>query len=210
MLENHLLSLEHKALQLQMNPHFIFNVLNGIKAMSKTDIEKMNTTINKFALLLRGTLMNSRKETISLKEEIVTLTNYVEVEQLMRKKSFNFKINFDSTIDIEEVLIPMMLVQPFVENAIKHGFLNNDKKGKLEVNFSIINENLHCEIKDNGLGFYHSKTTKNHQSVALEVTKERIENIAGENTLKIEELKDINSVVLGTLVQFSIPLLTDY
>lgn len=212
-LENHLLSLEHKALQLQMNPHFIFNVLNGIKAMSKTDILKMNTTINKFALMLRGILNNSRKETISLHEEIETLNNYIEVEQLMRSNPFNFKINIGKNIDIEEVSIPVMLIQPFVENAIKHGFVNNAIKGELEISFSVYKELLYCEIKDNGVGFYRDKKSKiktNHQSVALEVTKERITSIAGKDTLVIKELKDENLNVTGTLVQFRIPLLTDY
>ena len=114
---NHLLSLEHKALQLQMNPHFVFNVLNGIKSMGTNDPEKMNKTINKFATLLRAILNNSREEHISLDREIQTLRNYIEVEQLMSTKSFSYEISLDESIDAEEVLIPPMLIQPFVEEC---------------------------------------------------------------------------------------------
>ena len=182
-MENNLLSLEQKALQLQMNPHFIFNVLNGIKALGSNDTDKMNTTINKFATLLRLTLSNSRQENITLDEEIQTLKNYIEVELLMSEKQFNYSIDIDSEIDVEEVLIPPMLIQPFVENAIAHGIKSIDGVGELEISFAIQNDFLHCTVKDNGIGIEESlskKTNVSHQSMALDVTKERIESLSGE------------------------------
>jgi ligand-binding sensor domain-containing protein len=210
--ENHLLSLEQKALQLQMNPHFIFNVLNGIKAMGAKDTVKMNETVNKFAVLLRLTLSNSRKEHISLSEEISTLRNYIEIEESMSYQSFEYEIIPPSDFDAEEILIPPMLIQPFVENAIRHG-ISTIENGKLLINFSVKNEQLLCVIQDNGIGIEVSKQNKtktNHQSMALDVTKERIESLSGKNTFEIEEIKDENQVVLGTKVSFKIPLLTDY
>jgi len=206
-LENHLLSLEQKALQLQMNPHFIFNVLNGIKAMgSEGETDQMNSTINTFATLLRSILNSSRKEEISLKEEVSTLNNYLTLEQQMVAQPFDFEITHKTDgIDIEEILIPPMLIQPFVENSVKHGFQHNQIKGKIDVRFEVEGEFLTCEIRDNGIGIEQSKLKKksHHPSTALKVTKERIESLTQEHQLKIEEDK-------GTIVSFRLPLITDY
>lgn len=212
-MQNHLLSLEQKALRLQMNPHFIFNVLNGIKAMGTSNPGKMNTTINTFATLLREILYNSRKDNITLHQEMKTLKNYVEVEKLMANKSFEYSISVDSEYDPEEVLIPPMLIQPFVENAIRHGILKGNRDGILKVEFNTNEEFLHCKILDNGLGIFQSQKNKiktDHQSMALTVTTERLESISGENTLQIKELINSDSSVAGTQITFRIPLQTDY
>ena len=202
-LENHLLSLEQKALQLQMNPHFIFNVLNGIKAMgSEGETDQMNSTINTFATLLRSILNSSRKEEISLQEEISTLNNYLTLEQQMVAKPFDFEIVHETNgIDVEEILIPPMLIQPFVENSVKHGFQHNSIKGKIDIRFMVEGEFLKCEIKDNGIGIEQSKLKKksHHPSTALKVTKERIESLTKEHQLIIKEDN-------GTIVSFRLPL----
>jgi len=212
-LENNLLTLEQKALRLQMNPHFIFNVLNGIKAMSISDVKTMHKTINKFATLLRATLTNSRKNEITLAEEIHTLKNYIEVEQLMTEKQFSYQIDVKTDMDTEEILIPPMLIQPFVENAIRHGIMVVDRVGVLQIQFETKKDFLYCTIIDNGIGINKSKENKpksNHQSMALEVTKERIEHLSGANTLIIEEIIDKNNTLAGTKASFKIPLITDY
>ncbi|WP_324026193.1 two-component regulator propeller domain-containing protein [Maribacter sp. BPC-D8] len=211
--QNYLLTLEQKALQLQMNPHFIFNVLNGVKAMAGNKPEKMDATINSFAILLRETLQNSRKEHISLDQEIKALRHYVEVEQLMAQQPFECFFNIDTNPDAEEILIPPMLIQPFVENAIRHGILKGDKAGKLEIGFTTTETHLQCSIIDNGLGIFKSQSEKpktDHQSMALTVTKERLESIAGANTLHISEIKNEDGNIDGTKITFKIPLLTDY
>ena len=211
--QNYLLTLEQKALQLQMNPHFIFNVLNGVKAMAGTKPEKMDATINCFAILLRETLQNSRKEHISLDQEIKALRHYIEVEKLMAQKPFEYAIDIQTTPDAEEILIPPMLIQPFVENAIRHGILKGDKPGKLTIGFTTSKTHLHCSIIDNGLGIFKSQNEKpktDHQSMALTVTKERLESIAGKNTLHISEIQNEDGSIDGTKITFKIPLLTDY
>ncbi|SNR40516.1 Two component regulator propeller [Maribacter sedimenticola] len=211
--QNYLLTLEQKALQLQMNPHFIFNVLNGVKAMAGTKPDKMDATINSFAILLRETLQNSRKEHIGLDQEIKALKHYIEVEQLMAQKPFEYAIKVKTTPDAEEILIPPMLIQPFVENAIRHGILKGEKEGKLEIGFTTSKTHLHCSIIDNGLGIFKSQSEKaktDHQSMALTVTKERLASIAGKNTLHISEIKNEDGSVEGTKIAFKIPLLTDY
>lgn len=212
-LTNHLLTLEQKALRLQMNPHFIFNVLNGVKAMAVTKPDKMNITINSFASLLRDTLMNSRKDTISLFQEIKTLRHYIEVEKLMATKAFTYTINVNTDIDTEEILVPPMLYQPFVENAIRHGILKGKKEGKLSITFNTTKNKLECIIIDNGIGIYESQKNKpktDHQSMALLVTEERLTSIAGANTLNIEEIKNEDGTIAGTKIAFSLPLETEY
>ncbi|WP_420574631.1 ligand-binding sensor domain-containing protein [Kordia sp.] len=212
-LENHLLSLEQKALRLQMNPHFIFNVLNGIKGMSRNDINKMDKTINTFAVLLRETLTNSRKDSITLAQEIKTLKNYVEVERLMASKDFAYEIDLKSDLDPEEVLIPPMLIQPFVENAIRHGIMPLQRPGELKVQFTTDTNFLYATVADNGIGIQQSTKNKpntDHQSMALQVTKERIESLAGQNTLKIEDVSEKDAALAGTKISFKIPLETDY
>lgn len=212
-LENDLLTLEQKALRLQMNPHFIFNVLNGIKALGMTDVKKMNTTIQKFAGLMRATLQNSRQENITLNEEIKSLNYYLDLEQLMGSKEFKYDITVDDKIDIEEVLLAPMIIQPFVENAIEHGILKIEKLGEITISFALKNNQLECRIRDNGVGYQQSLTQKkqsSHQSVALAVTKERIDMISDNSAFKIEELKDSKGKILGTLVSFNLPLITDF
>lgn len=213
-LENHLLSLEQKALQLQMNPHFIFNVLNGIKALgSQQKSEEMNDTINNFAGLLRGVLHNSRKEEISLQQEIETLQKYVLLEQQMSANDFEFIIDTSGiTIDLDEILIPPMIIQPFIENAIKHGISHLKAKGLVTLLFKVKSNFIHCAIIDNGIGYKHSKkepARTNHQSVALKVTKERIESISGEQSFYISEIIE-NKEVKGTKVWFRVPLKTEF
>lgn len=211
-MENHLLSLEQKALRLQMNPHFIFNVLNGIKAMGASNTTKMNTTINSFAALLRETLYNSRKDSIGLDQEIKALRHYIEVEQLMAPVSFDYDIKMNSSFDPEEVLIPPMLIQPFVENAIRHGILKGNRAGKLNVEFSTDTSFLYVVVTDNGIGIYESQKKKNktdHQSMALQVTRERLESISGKDALIIKELQH-EGTISGTQIRFKIPLQTDY
>ncbi len=212
-LQNHLLTLEQKALRLQMNPHFIFNVLNGIKAMAKTKPEKMNDTVNSFATLLRETLVNSRKDKISLDQEIKTLKHYIQVERLMAEKPFDYDIILNTDLDAEEILIPPMLIQPFVENAIRHGILKGPRRGKLKVQFDTVKETLRVTIEDNGVGIYNSQQQKpktDHQSMALKVTRERLESISSKGALEIKELKQEDGTIEGTTIVFKIPLETDY
>ena len=212
-LENHLLNLEQKALRLQMNPHFIFNVLNGIKAMATTKPDQMNDTVNSFASLLRETLVNSRKDTISLDQEIKTLKHYIEVEQLMSEEGFDYDIIVNSEIDHEEILVPPMLIQPFVENAIRHGILKGPRKGDLKIQFDANDDVLKVSIIDNGIGIYQSqqkKTKTDHQSMALKVTKERLKSITGKDILQIEEIKQNDGSIAGTIIRFELPLETDF
>tara|TARA_R110002126_G_scaffold206886_3_gene354030 strand:+ start:15942 stop:17918 length:1977 start_codon:yes stop_codon:yes gene_type:complete len=212
-LQNRLLSLEQKALQLQMNPHFIFNVLNGIKALGNNGkAQELNSTISKFSVLLRGMLNNARKEEITLEEEITLLKSYIDLEQRMSSKLFTYSIHTNlNNIDTEEILIPTMLIQPFIENCIQHAFEKN-ATGSITLNFEVLYRFLHITVLDNGIGIHQSKKRKGntmHTSVALNVSKERLNIINTNNSFTIEEIIN-NNEVKGTKVSFKIPLKTDY
>lgn len=202
-MENHLLQLEQKARQLQMNPHFIFNALNSIQSLVvRKDSDGARHYILKFGKLMRGVLDNSRKELIPLEKEMDTLNKYLEMEQFCRDGNFNFKISTQN-IESDDLEIPPMLVQPFVENAILHGVgpLKN-KKGEIEILFSEKGQNTIVEIKDNGVGFDAENNSKENKSgrtsAGIEVTKERIKILGGK--IKIDSAKGN-----GTLVRIELP-----
>lgn len=213
-LENELLGLEQKALQLQMNPHFIFNALNSIQGLvvnNKTDIAR--DQIQNFASLMRGILSNSKKTRISLSEEYLTLDKYLKTEQFCQAKPFNYEIILPEGYDADEVEIPPMMIQPFVENAVFHGVSHLNKKGKIVVQFDIQNELLSCSITDNGVGRQKAQELnqqkKGHQSTAINVTKQRLESLKdgqNYNSFLIDDIKNESGEVKGTKVVLTMPL----
>ncbi len=196
-MEKHLLEIEQKALQLQMNPHFIFNVLNTIQSkINATDHRDARYQLAKFSKLMRATLENSRVATIPLEEEIQSLENYLAMEKMSRNNSFDYHIELVGTTDPEKP-IPPMLIQPFVENAIIHGVAHVPSGGKIEISFTQRNGFLEAMILDNGIGRAAAKERKSqieaqHKSLALTVTQERL-SLLGEQPsgLKRLEIKDI-------------------
>ncbi len=211
--KNQLIALEQKALQLQMNPHFVFNVLNSIKAFgSNGKLESMNTIINEFATLLRGVLLNSREEFVTLKSEIDILKSYLKIEEKLQNKSFTIIIDIElDYFDSEEVLIPSMILQPFIENSIKHAFKIENRENKIKIQLDLKEKFMYCSISDNGVGYKTSQKNKNkqHKSVAINVTKERLESLIQYPNFSIKEIKE-NQEVKGTCVSFHMPYQTDF
>lgn len=153
--------LKQKLLLTQMNPHFIFNSLGNIKHLARSNQEeKLMTFIDNFSLLTRKVLQQSRENFISLQEEAETIENYLLVQQLLTDQPFDFEIDTPKEVDKENLFTPPMLIQPFIENAIKHGFVNQDKKGEIVVRFVFEDKKLYAQITDNGKGFDKSKDRK--------------------------------------------------
>ncbi|MDB4533745.1 histidine kinase [Vicingaceae bacterium] len=173
-LENELNASKLIAIQSQMNPHFIFNAINSIQDLIlKGDIDNSYNYIIKFSKLVRQTLNFSDKEFIDIEDEIDLLTIYLELEKLRFKADFEYSI----ICDIEDIKVPPMLVQPFVENALKHGLLHKDGLKKLNITFTK-NETLNCTVTDNGIGRkkaqeIKSRQQQNHQSFSVNATKSR-------------------------------------
>jgi tetratricopeptide (TPR) repeat protein len=173
--------LEQKQLRAQMNPHFIFNCLNSIQHFVViNDVKNANKYLTGFASLMRQTLENSKEGTITLGKELAYLDNYLALELMRFKDKFTAEIICVEDIDPNAVKIPAMIIQPFIENAIRHGLCYlKDKSGKLVIKFYIRDSNLFCEIDDNGIGRLQSQKLKEHanivyESQGMELTKQRL------------------------------------
>lgn len=205
-----------KSLRLQMSPHFLFNALNSIQQIILSGNDAGATKyLSKFSRLLRFILQHSDREKISLKEEVETLGLYLELESLRFEDSFIYEINFDKAMDVDEIKIPTLLVQPFVENAIWHGLLHKEGLRKLTVTFSEDHQdNLICVVEDNGIGREVSgklSLKEAHTGKGLTVAEERIKTFNEQHAQKsffvIEDLYESNGTASGTRVKISLPLI---
>ena len=157
---NNLLAL--KSLRSQMNPHFIFNALNSVNSFIAVNDERAaNKYLTDFSLLMRSVLENSEEDFIPLEKEIELLQLYVKLEHFRFKDKFDYKFSVDETINLNEFVIPPMLLQPYVENAVWHGLRYKEEKGLLEINFKKIDaKTVKIIIQDDGIGRTKSKEFK--------------------------------------------------
>jgi len=212
-IEKKLIHSQLTALKAQMNPHFMYNSLNSIQALIlKQDIKNSNLYLGKFSHLMRKVLDISGKEEISLHEEKNILDLYLSLEKLRFGTDFNYRITTEDSIDEYAITLPPMVLQPFVENAIKHGLLH--KKGKKELSIEFKSENeLICVITDNGIGRKHAteiktRQSEKHQSFASGATEKRVEllNTISQGNYRIEIIDIHNQTQTGTKVIVRIPL----
>jgi len=167
------LQLELKSIYAQLNPHFIFNALNSIQGLiNKKDLQGANSYLTDFAALMRQSLNNSNKEQTSLDQEILTLDSYLKLEQL--RFGFKYEINVDKAINSYESEIPSLLLQPLIENAVKHGVSGLYEKGIITVNFLKQGNDMMVSVVDNGNGFAGNA---NPQGLGLKLTLDRIKLI---------------------------------
>jgi ligand-binding sensor domain-containing protein/anti-sigma regulatory factor (Ser/Thr protein kinase) len=209
--EKKLTELEMQALKAQINPHFVFNCLNSIKGfIFDRDYAQADKYLDKFSDLMRSTIDNSDTAIISLQSEISYLDNYLQLEKLRFEDKFNYKIEVAADIDKEQFFVPAMLLQPYVENAIRHGmrFLEN-KKGQININVNKENNFLVCEIDDNGIGrekaaALKSKMHVEYQSKGMNISRRRAELYNIEQ--QVTDKKDANGNATGTTITVKIPL----
>lgn len=197
-----------------MNPHFLFNALNTIQSYIITeDKEKASNYLSKFSKLTRKILDMSDKETILLQEEIDALILYVELEK-MRFDDLNFTIEFEKDIVANELLIPSMIIQPYVENAIKHGLLHKKGDKQLFIKVRKTSDYLMIQIEDNGIGRKHSEIinrnkSDNHRSFASNANLKRIELLNAEkNEIGVEYADKLcnDGESAGTIVNIKLPI----
>ena len=209
--------LEQQALQSQMNPHFIFNCLNSIQQYILTnDKEKANQYLTDFAALIRQTLDISSQKTITVAEEASYLKKYLDMERMRFGDTFNYSIYVAGEVKADYVQIPALLLQPYVENSLRHGIrYKTEGGGKIEISFSLKQDNLHCIIKDNGVGRdkaaeFKSRQHIEYQSKGMSLTGKRIELLNTINERKIivtvTDLLKENNAAAGTLVEINIPV----
>jgi sensor histidine kinase YesM len=214
-LQKELAEYEQKALHLQMNPHFVFNCLGSISSfIVQNGAHSAVRYLSKFSKLMRLTLEYSKQSLIPIDKEIQSLDNYLELERLRFNQKFDFTITKDEAIE-DDMALPPLLLQPFVENAIIHGIIPGKEHGMIGIDFKLENQNLICTITDNGIGFEKSAAIKKdtvvvHKSMALDITKKRLEMIATATSKKaeltIEELYPESNGLKGTKVTLCLPL----
>lgn len=205
-------SLEQRALQSMMNPHFIFNVLNSIQ-FYLTSNDSINAQINlgRFAKLIRMNLEINKEKFISIYNEIEYLELYLSLEKLRFDEAFKYKIYLDPNINDKLEYIPSMTVQPFVENAIWHGIVPQAGIGELVVEFLKNNNILTINVFDNGVGIDASIINNStHKSLGIKITKERLSIMQKmynkEISMKIVRVENNDPLLSGTKVTLNIPL----
>jgi hypothetical protein len=209
--------LEQKALKAQMNPHFIFNSLNSIQQyVMEKDTIGANKFITAFSSLIRQTLDFSTRQEITIKEELQYLATYLELEKTRMEEKFIYSIQVCDAVSSGEYCIPPMVLQPYVENSIRHGIsYRRDKEGKILINVRLENSKLICTVEDNGVGRlvagqFKMRESFDRQSRGMSVTADRIEMMNKNSKQKIElmvqDLIDQNNEPLGTRVTVSFPV----
>lgn len=205
------------ALQAQMNPHFIFNAINSVQSyILKKKEKEAYSYLAKFSKLIRIVLNNSQEKTLSLRSELETIELYVELEKMRFTNSFDFELDVSENVDIENIQVPTMLIQPYVENAIWHGLMNleDERKGLLKIDVSINDAFLKVAIEDNGIGRKQAeayKTNIKHKPLAMKLTEQRLliinEMLHYKGTkVTVSDLHDRVGQASGTKVELYLPI----
>jgi tetratricopeptide (TPR) repeat protein len=206
--------LEMQSLRSQLNPHFMFNSLNSIQELILLEEnEKSHSYLSRFGKLLRMLLENAEKSFIPLRKEIDFLQLYLGLENL-RIPNLQYSISTDPTLNIEETLIPNMILQPYIENAIWHGLSHKEKDKQLQIRIYPQNGTVNYEIEDNGVGRkkaaeLKSLFRKKHQSKGMELLSKRFKLLNEQYNSDIKTIiTDVikNNEVAGTLVTIKVPV----
>lgn len=206
--------LRQRSMAMQMNPHFIFNSLNSIQAfLLSEDSYHATKYLSRFAKLIRMALYHSGVETVSLEEEMALLKLYLELERLRLRGRFDYEVMAEPSLNTNEVQIPPMLLQPLVENSIKHG-IEGDKKGLIRVKFYRQGTKLMCSVEDDGKGIHASRKEKEHlaqehKSLGMELTRQRVklfcEKEEHEFMFSVMDKSDLDAGSTGTIIVFTLP-----
>ena len=190
--------LEMQALRAQMNPHFIFNSLNSInRFILQKNSAQASEYLTKFSRLMRMILQNSQASLISLESELESLELYLNLEVLRFDNHFDYKISVADDLDLSELKVPPLIIQPYVENAIWHGLMHKEEKGQLDIEVSQEDNYLFVKVIDNGIGRRKaeelaSKSATKHKSMGLKITADRIAMMrranSDESVIKINDL----------------------
>ncbi len=207
-------NLQQRFLRSQMNPHFIFNALSSIQSFILNN-EPKNAVgyLAKFSKLMRQILEHSRMDYIFLEEEISMITNYLEVQKMRFESRFDYEITIDPSLNPEEIKIPPMFAQPFIENSIEHGLKDKKLGGLIKLSFLEENKVIRIKIEDNGSGISHIQDSneKKHRSLSTLITRERLsileKGIGRQLGFDIKNASDDIGNTRGTLVDLIIPFI---
>jgi len=213
--ERQIAAMEMKTLRAQMNPHFIFNSLNSINTfILKSDEENASEYLNKFSRLVRLILDNSRNDWVMLENELKALELYIELESIRFENKFSYDIIIDPAVSAAAVLVPPLIIQPYVENAIWHGLMHRKESGgMIKLRIWKENDNLLLQVEDNGVGRVAAEKLKGkkselHRSHGMKITEERLDIVNDiyhvNATVKVTDLYDEHQEGSGTIVLLTI------
>ncbi len=213
--DNMIINLEHKALQSMMNPHFIFNALGSIqKYLLMNKAEEAGTYLSQFARLIRQNMNSLKSNSITIDDELERLRNYIELEQFRMNNKFDFVFEIDKEIDGDDIAIPSMIVQPFVENAIWHGVSPLPGKGKIWIKINYIDEKIvEILVEDNGIGINQStpySKSEQNLNMGVSLTHKRLQLIGNRYNIKSEIItEELNPghKYPGTRIKMNVPII---
>ncbi len=212
--EHLLTTLENKALQSMMNPHFIFNSLGSIQGfLLQNKSVEAGTYLSQFARLIRQNMNSLKSNYICIDDEIERLRNYIELEKLRMNNKFTYQIEIDDKLDSYEICIPSMIVQPFVENAIWHGISSIEGDGLIKIIFNCIDEkSIEVLVEDNGIGIKDTETfseSGHGLNMGVDLTKKRLKLIGeqqGVNSIIITKNITPGAAQAGTQIKIVVPI----
>lgn len=213
--EKEVAQLELQALRYQMNPHFLFNTLNSIQSFISTRQKDLaEKYLVRFSRLVRRNLEQSKESSITLLDEVDSLNIYLDLEKMRFDNAFDFEIETELDEDLDYILIPSMLVQPYVENAVLHGMQGLNRQGFIRVSFSGGDGVIKCVVEDNGVGrnddlIRKSKTRIGHKSVGMTITQRRLELLSQKIVKPMVNVIDLkeNGHPIGTRVELEIEII---
>jgi hypothetical protein len=214
--EHQIAEVKMSALRAQMNPHFLFNTMNSINHyILQNNPDLASYFLTRFSKLIRQVLNNSKESNVLLSNEMEAMNIYIEMEQLRFDNAFEYQLYVEDNIDMNHIRIPSLLIQPYIENAIWHGLMHKDGKGKLNISIALEDNTLEVSIRDNGIGRDASQKSKSNflskKSYGMVITKDRLELVNKmydkKSDLEIIDLKDANGQAMGTEVILHIPIL---
>lgn len=213
--QRNLIEAELLSLRLQINPHFFFNSLNAIQSfVMRNDEERANEYIATFARLMRMVLETSRQPGVSIGDEVEMLGLYLELESVRFSGRFAYRIDVSEEID-RSLVIPSMMIQPYAENAVRHGLQHRESGGLLVVSIAMQGDSLFCTVEDNGVGRkkaeeLHPPRSAGHTPLGTSITSERLEVLnqlrKKRMTVRTVDLHDADGAASGTRVEISIPV----
>jgi len=198
------LQLQQRLLRSQMKPHFTFNTLSAIQHQVKKDPDGGSKSLLKFSRLLRLFLENSMTDYVLLEKEVESLRKYMDFQQMQTNNSFDYQFQFTNLEEDEFIFIPPMLLQPFIENAIEHGFGGIDYTGRISISLELKNKFIHCQIEDNGTDLSKKVDVGLKKSASVQLISEFLKKTT-KQALSFENKSDKGNKETGIVVRFLIP-----